>query len=37
MKFHLVFRFVVLGLWAAPFIMADKIEGRLDHTADVLD
>tara|TARA_B100000035_G_scaffold61742_1_gene49821 strand:- start:92 stop:205 length:114 start_codon:yes stop_codon:yes gene_type:complete len=37
MKFHFAFRFVVLGLWAAPFVMADKMEGRLDHTADVLD
>ena len=37
MKFYLVFRFVVLGLWAAPFVMADKMEVRLDHTAVVLD
>ena len=37
MKFHLAFSFAVLGLWAAPFVMADKMEGRLDHTADVLD
>ena len=37
MKFYPAFRFVVLGLWAAPFVMANKIEGQLDHTAVVLD
>lgn len=33
MKFHLVFCFVVLGLWAAPF--ANGRKGAVGHEHDV--
>jgi hypothetical protein len=37
MKFHLAFRFVVLGLWAAPFAMSVKMDNGSNKTIHAVE